>query len=100
MDKLRKGINAMLQQAKAPKLHSYQFPALTEEDLREAQNTYNLKYEGKMREGNDFSTKGDTLLTGSKKDLMNFAKSWLGGYELHPDYLYDEGTFDLSLLER
>lgn len=81
-----------------PGKHSYQFPPLTEADLREAQR-YGLKYEGKMREGNQFSSKGDTLLTGSKQSLKDFAKKYLG-YELHPDYLYNEGDFDLDLLER
>lgn len=64
-------------------IYSYSFPEeLTENDIRAAEKYFGLKYLDTNEEG--------VLLKGSKEALEEFGEKWLGGYELHPDYLYKE----------
>lgn len=95
MDNLKQGIERIKANTR---LKNYQFPELTEKDLEMAKR-YGLNLVGKLKADGDFATKGDTLLAGTEKDLRRYGKEYLGDYELHPDYLYDDGSFDLDLLE-
>lgn len=64
-------------------IYSYSFPEeLTENDIRAAEKYFGLKFLDTNEEG--------VLLKGSKEALKEFGEKWLGGYELHPDYLYKE----------
>lgn len=64
-------------------IYSYSFPEeLTEDDIRAAEKYFGLKFLDTDEE--------DVLLQGSKEALKEFGEKWLGGYELHPDYLYKE----------
>lgn len=67
----------------------YLFPELTDEDLEMAKG-YGLKYLGKNH-GADGS-EDNWVLRGAESSLRMFADKYLG-YELHPDYLYDEEDF-------
>ena len=67
----------------------YLFPELTDEDLEMAKG-YGLKYLGKNN-GADGS-EDNWVLRGAESSLRMFADKYLG-YELHPDYLYDEEDF-------
>lgn len=67
----------------------YLFPELTDEDLQVAK-TYGLNFLGK-----NHGASGDEdnwVLRGAESSLRMFADKYLG-YELHPDYLYDEEDF-------
>lgn len=75
-------------------LYIYQFPSdMTQEDI-EALAEYHLEYLGKVGE-NGVQT-GDHLVKGSKEDLELYCDKWIGGYVMHPDYLYKEEDFDLE----
>ena len=67
----------------------YLFPELTDEDLEMAKG-YGLQYLGKNH-GADGS-EDNWVLRGAESSLRMFADKYLG-YELHPDYLYDEEDF-------
>lgn len=67
----------------------YLFPELTDEDLEMAKG-YGLTYLGKNH-GADGS-EDNWVLRGAESLLRMFADKYLG-YELHPDYLYDEEDF-------
>jgi hypothetical protein len=67
----------------------YLFPELTDEDMEMAK-AYGLQYLGKNH-GADGS-EDNWVLRGAESSLRMFADKYLG-YELHPDYLYDEEDF-------
>lgn len=67
----------------------YLFPELTDEDLNAAKG-YGLQFLGKNH-GPDGS-EDNWVLKGYESSLRMFADKYLG-YELHPDYLYDEEDF-------
>ena len=67
----------------------YLFPELTDEDLEMAKG-YGLTFLGKNH-GADGS-EDNWVLRGAESSLRMFADKYLG-YELHPDYLYDEDEF-------
>lgn len=67
----------------------YLFPELTDEDL-DAAKGYGLTFLGKNH-GADGS-EDNWVLRGAESSLRMFADKYLG-YELHPDYLYDEDEF-------
>lgn len=75
----------------------YQFPqGTTEEDIKEAESKYNLKYLGKV--GPDGYQPGDIIIQGTKANLEKFCDEYLA-YEMHPDYLYKTEDFDTDILE-
>lgn len=91
---VRDDINELIKDSKSIKesvndLMIYLFPELTDEDLEMAKG-YGLKYLGKNRgaDGNE----DNWVLRGAESSLRMFADKYLG-YELHPDYLYDEEEF-------
>ena len=67
----------------------YLFPELKDEDLEMAKG-YGLTFLGKNH-GADGS-EDNWVLRGAESSLRMFADKYLG-YELHPDYLYDEDEF-------
>lgn len=72
----------------------YQFPAdMTREDIEKCKE-YKLEYLGKVNE-NGFQP-GDNLVRGKLGDLKRYCEEWIGGYEMHPDYLYKENEIDLE----
>ena len=72
----------------------YQFPAdMTQEDIEKCKE-YKLEYLGKVNE-NGFQP-GDHLVRGKLGDLKRYCEEWIGGYKMHPDYLYKENDIDLE----
>lgn len=72
----------------------YQFPAdMTQEDIKKCKE-YKLEYLGKVNE-NGFQP-GDHLVKGKLGDLKRYCEEWIGGYVMHPDYLYKENDIDLE----
>ena len=69
---------------------AYQFPKLTEEDLKKAKE-YGLTLKANFKDG-------DMVLTGSMENLQDFADEYLG-YELSDDFLYNDDEFDYEDLE-
>lgn len=75
----------------AESMSAYQFPALTEEDLKAAEK-YGLKVMGTVNRNDDYNTKGDVVLEGSKDQLAKFADEVLGGYDMNEDYFYEDSS--------
>lgn len=72
----------------------YQFPAdMTQEDIKKCKE-YKLEYLGKVNE-KGFQP-GDHLVKGKLGDLKRYCDEWIGGYVMHPDYLYKENDIDLE----
>ena len=64
----------------------YLFPELTDEDL-EMVKAYGLNFIGK-----NYGPDGEEenwIVTGQESQLKRYAQNWLG-YELHPDYFYED----------
>ncbi len=72
----------------------YQFPSdMTQEDIKKCKE-YKLEYLGEVNE-NGYQP-GDHLVRGKLGDLKRYCEEWIGGYEMHSDYLYKETDIDLE----
>ena len=68
----------------------YLFPStdMDNKDIQKAKS-YGLEYVGI----NKYQGEKNLVLRGSKSNLRRYANEYLGGYELHPDFLYREKDF-------
>lgn len=69
----------------------YLFPSLANEEDKEAMKDYDLKLLG-INFGPNGDEKND-VVKGKYIDLLAFCEDYIGGYEMHPDYLYKEKDF-------
>ena len=86
----------------AKEQYIYLFPASgwTFDDTRSLKS-YNLKELGRNRDinmGGNETGFINVVVQGSLEDLKEFGQDYLGGYELHPDYLYKAKDFAGELI--
>ncbi len=78
-------------------LYIYLFPlyGVTVEEYEEVMEDYNLRILGINR----FNDEVNLVVRGTKEELERFGDIAIGGYELHPDYLYKEDEFAGDILK-
>ena len=73
----------------------YLFPeGTTRKDIAAATYHYNLKYLGKVEDTQEGRTYIDIALMGKYSDLKKYGDEYLGGYIMHPDYIWKEEEWE------
>ena len=73
----------------------YLFPeGTTKDDVDVATSKFKLKYLGKVEDNQEDRTYIDTALMGKYKDLKRFGDEHLGGYQMHPDFIWKKEEWE------